>query len=158
MNLDDFSECIAKLAAAYREKLADGTVEVYYNMLGAFDAIDLEYAVQHWILTSPWFPKVSELREHMVSHRRARQPALESTIRILPGSCGDGAWPERMEERARILAELGQEDRMHAPRAIAESAEPEPDLAAHERKNAAALDLLRRAFPDLRTAGPEKAT
>ena len=59
----EFSAHIATLASAFGRKLELGTIRVYYDHLGDFDAEAFGAAVRDSIRTMDRFPTVSALRE-----------------------------------------------------------------------------------------------
>lgn len=94
----EFAQCMARLAAAYREKVEQPTVEVYYESLGQFDAADLSVAIREVIEDIPRFPSVADIRGRVVRIRRDRQSLIP---RLQPA-------PEAELPVAQLMADLKQ--------------------------------------------------
>jgi len=54
---------LKRLTVYYGREPTDEQAEIYVDLLGDLDAWRLRNAVQDWMRKSPFFPKVSELRE-----------------------------------------------------------------------------------------------
>ena len=83
MTTSEFALCMAKLSAAYRERLEQSTVEVYYAVLGAYDRCELDHAILEVIEDLPRFPTVADLR---IRVQRIRRDANASRSRLPPPS------------------------------------------------------------------------
>lgn len=94
----EFAQCMARLTAAYREKVEQATVEVYYEALGQYDAEDLGVAIREVIEDIPRFPSVADIRARAVRVRRERQ---SSRPRLQPA-------PETELPVAELMADLKQ--------------------------------------------------
>lgn len=70
---------IGTLEAFYDKKLSDVQAKLYVELLQDIDADRLEATAKYHMAQSPWFPKVSELREGAAALTLgAIQPAIEA--------------------------------------------------------------------------------
>jgi len=76
----DFARHMAKLAAAYRERIEEATLEVYYDRLRDCDP-ELGSAVDEVIEDLPRFPAVADLR---IRALRIRRESRERMPRLPP--------------------------------------------------------------------------
>lgn len=76
MSNEDFVRCMAKLTAAFREKVEDATMEVYYERLARFDLLTLDLAVTRCIDINEYFPKVAQLLAVAQEIQESKQLAL----------------------------------------------------------------------------------
>lgn len=143
MTREDLARGVAKLAAAYREKLDQAVLEVYYEMLASVANEDFVSAVNEAIRTSPFFPRISELLEHAEAAYKARQPVLVRPPLMI------AAPPEYPPLEHVGLLNLWQErDRRMREQPVEHREPTDEELQAHAERKANALALLRRLTPD----------
>ena len=105
MTNTDFAKHIAKLGAAYRQEISQGTAEVYWSILGHFEDEDFDRAVTWAITELAFLPTPAALYDRAKQERidgadRRRQLAAPQ-VPALTGSCED-----RSLDIKALIAEL----------------------------------------------------
>jgi hypothetical protein len=110
---------LRKLAACYNKEPTQAQVQLYLEMLEEVEQPALDFAVQTWIKTSPFYPRINELLKTAASYAPPPAPPAQVLLMIQYQLQHDfykkgQLDPERWEKLAQ---DFERHDRIHSAQA-----------------------------------------
>jgi hypothetical protein len=115
-------KALRKLTAYYGKELTKDQVELYLELLAEVESPALNYAVQTWIKSSPFYPRISELLRTAASYTPPSAPPEKVLLRIQQQLQNDFFQEGKLDPQRweKLALDFERHDRIHSAAACRE--------------------------------------